>query len=482
MQFNSYLFILGVIPEFILCYFLLSKINTLLSKITVIAFSVWFYVYGGVDSALILGMSLASNLLFSFVLSKAQKCRKLLLAFAILANVCLLLYFKYYNFALTTINDIFGKNFTLREIILPLGISFFTFQQIMYVVSVYKAEIQKVNFLDYLCCALYFPKLIMGPLMEPKDFIDQINNKELKKINWENVACGIKMFGFGLFKKVLLADTFAKGVSWGFANLASATSGDLFLVMLFYTFEIYFDFSGYSDMAVGVSKMINITLPINFDSPYKAISIRDFWKRWHMSLTTFLTKYVYFPLGGSRKGRIRTYVNILIVFLVSGLWHGANWTFILWGCIHGVLQILERIFDKPLKRQQSPIKFLYTFLAVNLLWLLFRSESIAQWGEILGKMLSFQNMAISEGMIKSFVLPETAFLIDKLDFLRLNTLVGGLPMLVATVGAILICFIPENNYRNMNKLSVINMLLCAIAFVWAFLCLSSESVFVYFNF
>lgn len=482
MQFNSYLFILAFMPGFMLCYFLLSRISALLGKITIIAFSVWFYVYGGWDSALILGISLVSNLLFSFALSKVQKCRKLLLTSAILANVGLLFYFKYFNFALATINHIFEKNYTLQKIILPLGISFFTFQQIMYVVSVYKGEIQKVSLLDYLCCALYFPKLVMGPLMEPKDFIDQINNQAFKKINWENIACGIKLFGFGLFKKLLLADTFAKGVSWGFANLASATSGDLFLVMLFYTFEIYFDFSGYSDMAVGVSKMMNMTLPINFDSPYKAISIRDFWKRWHMSLTAFLTKYVYFPLGGSRKGIIRTYVNILIVFLVSGLWHGANWTFILWGCIHGVLQILERIFDKPLKRQQSPVKFLYTFLAVNLLWLLFRSDSIAQWGEMLGKMFSFQNMAISDGLINSFVLPETAFLIDKLDFLKLNALVRGMPMLAATAGAILICLIPENNYRNMNKLSVINMLLCAIAFVWAFLCLSSESVFVYFNF
>ena len=482
MQFNSYLFILAIIPGFILCYFLLSRINTFFSKITMIAFSVWFYVYGGWDSALVLGISLASNLLFSFLLSRIKRFRKPLLVFAILVNAGLLLYFKYYNFTLTTINGIFGKSLTLRKIILPLGISFFTFQQIMYVVSVYKAEIRQVKLFDYLCYALYFPKLIMGPLMEPKDFIDQINDQDKKRINWENIACGIKLFGFGLFKKMVLADTFAKGVSWGFGKLSTATSGDLFLVMLFYTFEIYFDFSGYSDMAVGVSQMINITLPINFDSPYKATSIRDFWKRWHMSLTAFLTKYIYFPLGGSRKGNIRTYINIMIVFLVSGLWHGANWTFILWGCLHGVLQILERIFDKPLKKQQSPFKFLYTFLAVNLLWLLFRSDSIAQWGEMLGKMFSFQNMAISDGLMNSFILPETPFFIDMLDFLDLNALVRGLPMLVMTAGAFIICLIPENNYRDMKKLSVFNMLFCAAAFVWGFLCLSSESVFVYFNF
>ena len=482
MQFNSYLFILVVIPAFVLSYFLLSRISASLGKLAILAFSVWFYVYGGTYSAIILGISLLSNLLFSFLLSKCRRFRKLLLAVSVLANVGSLLYFKYFNFAMTALYGLFGREYYLRDIILPLGISFFTFQQIMYVVSVYKGEITEVRLLDYLCYALYFPKLIMGPLAEPGDFLDQLNSPELKRVSWENVACGIKLFGFGLFKKMVLADTFAEAVSWGFGNYAAATSGDLFLVMLFYTFEIYFDFSGYSDMATGVSKMINITLPMNFDSPYKAVSIRDFWKRWHMSLTAFLTKYVYFPLGGSRKGSVRTYVNILIVFLVSGLWHGANWTFILWGCIHGVLQIAERIFDKPLRRVPSPVKYLCTFLSVNLLWLLFRSESIAQWWDMLGKMFSFRGMAISDGLLRAFILPETPFLLDKLDLLGLNALVTGLPMLVMIVGAGLLCWIPENNYRSMGKLSIPNMVLCAAAFVWAFLCLTYESVFVYFGF
>ncbi len=482
LQFNSYLFILAVIPSFVFCFFLLSRFHPSAGKIAIIAFSVWFYVYGGLDSAIILGVSLLSNLLSSLLLSKAKKHRQLLLTIAILINIGLLLYFKYYNFALTTINNIFRQNYTLRGIILPIGISFFTFQQIMYIISVYKRDITTVTPIDYLCYALYFPKIIMGPLMEPKDFIDQINNTKLKTIRWENIACGIKIFSFGLFKKMVLADTFAKGVSWGFSNLSSSTSGDLFLVMLFYTFEIYFDFSGYSDMATGISQMINITLPMNFDSPYKAESIRDFWKRWHMSLTGFLTRYVYFPLGGSKKGTVRTYINILIVFLVSGLWHGANWTFILWGCLHGLLQIIERSLDKPLKHLQSPAKYLYTFFAVNLLWLLFRSESIIQWVGMLKKMFSFQNMAISDGLIKTFILPETTLLIDKLDFFHLNNLIRGLPMVVMTAGAFLICLIPENNYRSLKKLGFFNMLLCAAAFIWAFLCLSSESVFVYFNF
>ena len=479
MQFNSYIFILVFVPAFILSYFLLSRINYKFSKFVIIAFGIWFYLYGGVALAAYLGISLIINLLSALLIKRAERFRKLFLTIAVLFNVGLLLYVKYYNFAMITI---MGENVSARETAVPLGLSFFTFQQIMYVVSVYRKEIENVKVADYFCYILFFPKLIMGPLAEPKDFIDQLNNKELKRINWENIACGIKLFGFGLFKKMVLADTFAKAVSWGFGNLETATSGDLFLVMLFYTFEIYFDFSGYSDMAVGISQMVNISLPMNFDSPYKAMSIQDFWKRWHMSLTGFLRKYVYFPLGGSRRGTVRTCINIMLVYLISGIWHGANWTFILWGCLYGILQIIERIFVKAYNRLHCAIKWIYSFFTINILWLLFRAESITQWGTILGKMFSFQNMGISPKLINSFVLPETSFLIDKFDWFGLNKVVKGLPMLVMTVSAFLICLIPENNYRNLKKLNAVNMILCAIAFVWAFLCLSSESVFVYYNF
>ena len=482
MQFNSYLFILAVLPAFVLCYFLLSGLHKTAGKLAIIAFGAWFYAYGGWASAGILGISLLVNLLASLVLSGQKRFRKLTLALAVLANVGLLLYFKYFNFLLSSFSSLLGGSYTAREILLPLGISFFTFQQIMYLVCVYRGEIEKPELLDYLCYILYFPKLIMGPLAEPTDFIGQLNQAERKRIDWENVACGVKLFGFGLFKKMILADTFARAVNWGFGNLNSATSGDLFLVTLFYTFEIYFDFSGYSDMAVGVSQMVNITLPMNFDSPYKAFSIRDFWKRWHMTLTAFLTKNVYFPLGGSRKGTFRTYINILAVFLVSGLWHGANWTFLLWGLVHGLLQVLERAFQKHYERLHGAVKWLYTFAAVNLLWLLFRADSIGQWKEMLTTMFSFRDMAVSDGLIRSFVLPETALLLEKLDFLGLNGRIRGLPMLITTLGALLLCLIPENNYRNLKKLSIPNLLLCAAGFVWAFLSLSSESVFVYFNF
>lgn len=253
------------------------------------------------------------------------------------------------------------------------------------------------------------------------------------------------------------------------------------LITLFYTFEIYFDFSGYSDMAVGASQMLNITLPINFDSPYKALSIRDFWKRWHISLTRFFTKYVYIPLGGDRKGKLRTYANTMLVFLVSGLWHGANWTFILWGILHGALMVFDRIFEKSEKKIFEPVRWFITFATVNVLWLLFRSESITQWKYIVKAMLMMQNTTISSELIDCFFLQETNFVMNTFHF-AWTTKIRGFWMFAYVILALGICLVPENNYKNLNKLSIRTMILAAIMFVWGFICLSSESIFVYFNF
>ncbi len=344
MQFNSYIFILLFLPVFIFIYFQSCKVNSSISKWILILGSFTFYFYAGWKSVVVLGCSMVFNFAMSVMISKFS-LKKLFLTSGIVGNMVLLLYFKYLNFFISNMNSIAHKEYPLKEIILPLGISFFTFQQIMYVVDVYRGDVI-INPVDYMAYILYFPKILMGPLHEPKEFIAQLNDDKIKCVNWDNIACGIRMFSFGLFKKVVIADTFAAAVNWGFGNLDVATSADLALVMLFYTFEIYFDFSGYSDMAVGVSTMINISLPMNFDSPYQALSIRDFWKRWHLSLTHFFTKYIYISLGGSRKGEIRTYINMMIIFLISGLWHGANWTFLLWGGIHGAINVFDRALEK----------------------------------------------------------------------------------------------------------------------------------------
>lgn len=481
MQFNSYFFIMAFLPAIILIYFLSNKLHILAGKIVLILGSLIFYAYSDKKMLFFLCASIAINYIFTLLIQK-MKWKKIFLSIPIIINAGLLLYFKYLNFVIENINSLLKTNYILKDLILPIGISFFTFQQIAYLVSVYRKELKNNYFVDYLTYILYFPKLLMGPLAEPTDFIEQINNPDTKKINWDHIAEGLKIFSFGLFKKVLLADTFANAVYWGYTYINTATSIDWFLIMLSYTFEIYFDFSGYSDMAVGISRMLNITLPMNFDSPYKAISIRDFWKRWHISLTKFLTKYIYIPLGGSRKGKVLTYINTMIVFLVSGIWHGANWTFILWGALHGTLSILDRIFENTEKKLIEPVRWFFTFTGVNLLWLLFSASSVKQWISILKTMFSFQNTTISEGLISVFKISESALINQVFHLDDLNANVRGLWLLLFFIMAYGICLIPENNYKKLSKLSATTMILASIACVWGILCLSMESVFVYFNF
>lgn len=469
------------LPISVLFYFLANKFKPILGKLILAAASVAFYAYADWTLFAILGISLIVNLALALFLQHFRQRWHFLLIIPVLMNVGLLLYFKYTNFLIGTINQLAGTTWAARDLVQPLGISFFTFQQIAYLVSIRKGEIDRVSPLDYLCYILYFPKILMGPLMEPVDFLEQLNDSSRKKVNADHLASGIQIFSFGLFKKVMLADVFAKGVSWGFSNLDSATAMDLLLVALFYTFEIYFDFSGYSDMAVGVSQMLNITLPINFDSPYKALSIRDFWKRWHISLTRFFTKYVYISLGGSRRGKVRTYINIMLIFLISGLWHGANYTFILWGLIHGCFMVLDRIFGKTQEKVFEPVRWFVTFCILNVLWLLFRAESIGQWTSVLKTILLMQNTTISDGLINCFTLPEMPFLVNMLHLERFLA-IRGFWMILYVIFAMGVCLIPKNNYKNLEKRSAGRMLLAAVAFVWGFICLSSESVFVYFNF
>lgn len=482
MQFNSFLFILLFLPLTVLLYYLSNKFSDTVGKVVLLVASIIFYAYSDWSTLFVIGISLAINYLFSILIKKTKQWRSFYLCVPIIINIGLLLFFKYFNFTVTNINKYFSSEIPLHEFVLPIGISFFTFQQIAYVVAIYKKEIDNPPIIDYLVFILFFPKILMGPLADPVDFIRQLNDPVSKKVKWDNISFGLKIFSLGLFKKVMLADVFANAVAWGYANIETASSMDWMLVMLFYTFEIYFDFSGYSDMATGASLMFNITLPINFDSPYKAVSIRGFWRKWHISLTDFFTKYLYIPLGGSKKGFFLTCLNTMIVFLISGIWHGANWTFILWGVIHGALSIFDRLFDKYQKKICEPARWICTFAAVNILWLLFRSESISQWWNILTKIICFQNLNVEDGLINVFVLQETSFISKILGLEWQIENIRGFWMLVYIVVSGGICLLFENNYRKLKDNSWMMMIISAIAFIWGFISLSVESVFVYFNF
>lgn len=484
MQFNTFIFILFFLPIVLAGYFISGKFSCKYSNIYLAVMSCFFYGYSGVRTLIMFTSVVVGNYIFVKLLHKktADKSKKIILSLGIIANICILAYFKYYNFFVENINIILKTDFNVKNIILPLAISFFVFQEIAYLIETYKGNTRDFLFVDYFLYMLFFPKLLMGPLVMPQDLIPQLRCKDRKKLDIENLIVGIRMFNIGLFKKAILADTFAKAVNWGMGNSDIATSVDLLIVMVVYTFQIYLDFCGYSDMAIGISKMMNIELPVNFNSPYKAISIKDFWSRWHMSLTRFLTDYIYIPLGGNRKGVFRTYINIIVVFLISGMWHGANWTFILWGGLHGVLQVVERAGRKAYSKIHLCIKWMMTFILVNILWLLFRADTVQQWISMLASILEFENFTISDGLLNCFNLPEVVFLMHHFPFSYMNTLVRGFPMFCFLISVMVGCLCMENTYKRKYSKDLLSPIVSAILFCWSLISLSGESVFIYNNF
>ncbi|HZK19789.1 MAG TPA: MBOAT family O-acyltransferase, partial [Treponemataceae bacterium] len=261
--------------------------------------------------------------------------------------------------------------------------------------SILKREEKVETFIDYFLFVTFFPQLVAGPIVLYSEMMPQFKDDKRRKIDYDNIALGIYIFVIGLFKKIVIADTLAVFVNNGFGNTSALGLLPAWIISLSYTFQIYFDFSGYSDMAIGIGKMFNIDLPINFNSPYKSKSISEFWKRWHMTLGRALANYIYIPLGGNRKGKTRTYINLFITFLVSGLWHGAAWSFVLWGALHGLFSILDRVFNKFLIKFPPFLKTVWTFLIINFLWVLFRANSMTEAYGIYKGMFNINNLGLN---------------------------------------------------------------------------------------
>lgn len=401
-----------------------------------------------------------------------NKKQKVFLIIGILFNILLLGYFKYYDFFIDNINSIFGSSFILRNIILPLGISFFTFQQLSFIVSVYKKEEKITGFLDYSLFVTFFPQLVAGPIVLYKEMMPQWEDLKNRYINYDNIAKGLYIFVIGLFKKLVIADTFALFVNNGYSieNLGAAAA---WVVVIAYTIQIYFDFSGYSDMAIGLAKMFNIDLPINFNSPYKSKSITEFWRRWHITLGRAMREYIYIPLGGNRKGKIRTYINLSITFLISGLWHGASWTFIIWGALHGLFIVIERVFGKHINKVHSIIRVLSTFIIVNLLWVLFRSPDLTTAFSVYKSLFDFSNLGLDQfgrlAMDGIFDIPN---------------MLAILYIFLVSIVILYITFFKENaiSMYSKFKLNYKSLSFIIILFILSIIHLSKISPFIYFNF
>lgn len=486
MLFNSYIFIFLFLPLALIGYFVINRTGKFqLANVFLLGMSLWFYGYFNPYYLWIICASIVGNYLFSrgIIRCTEKKIKKAVTLTGITANIGLIFYYKYLDFFIENVNVAFNLDFTLRNIVLPLGISFFTFQQISYLVDSYRGLTEEYSFIEYALFVAYFPQLIAGPIVLHNETIPQFRDPDKRRINSDNLAKGIYIFALGLFKKVLIADTFGRAVSWGYGQIDALSSVDAILVTFAYTLQLYFDFSGYCDMAIGIGSMFNIKIPCNFNSPYKSTSIIEFWDRWHITLNRFLREYIYFPLGGSRKGKIRTYVNIMIVFLVSGLWHGANWTFVAWGAIHGVANCLNRLFSRGWEKIFKAVRWPLTFGFVNFAWIFFRADSLNQAYAMINRIICMDSVVISEGLVKNFKLTEFEWLENHID--RLDNLVQNVPEVYMWLffSISFICILLFKNSSEIEfKPTIARGIISIIMLVWGVMSLSGISTFLYFNF
>ena len=517
MQFNSYIFILCFLPLTLIGYYGLNRIGRNgLAKVFLLTMSLWFYGYFNVSYLFLICGSIVVNFAISRLMDSSFSrasgnrdeekggTRRLLMIAGVVFNVAVIFYFKYYDFFIGNLNHIFKTDFVLKNIVLPLGISFFTFQQISFIVDAYKGEVKNYSFLEYALFVTFFPQLVAGPIVLHSELIPQFKDSSKWNVNFDNLSRGIMQFVRGLSKKVLVADVFGNAVNWAIEQAAAIPAGEgaltvpeIIILMLSYTFQIYFDFSGYSDMATGLGLMLNLDIPMNFNSPYKALSVADFWKRWHMTLTRFLTRYVYIPLGGSRKGKARTYLNTMIVFLVSGIWHGANWTFILWGILHGLAQCFNKIthgfYEKivagvkklpaadVLTRLIKALQWIVTFVVINILWLLFRADSVTMWLQIL-KRFSVEYYVVREEILEPFRIPKLTAALQILGVAENAKIALWISLVAFMIFAFGICLFAPNNFRTKYNRNALSIATTWLLFILCLISLSTVSTFLYFNF
>ena len=380
MVFSSSVFLFHFLPIIFLIGFFIRKKY---ANYVLILGSLIFYTWGEPIFVLLMLCSIMANWFFGIRIDNSAK-KKLWLILAIAFNLLIIGYFKYTNFLIDIANN-FGCTIERQNIILPIGISFFTFQALSYVIDVYRGE-RAAKLMNVALYISFFPQLIAGPILKYKEISLQIDNRT---ITWDKVAEGFRRFIYGLAKKVLIANVLGSYVDKIFAyNISEIDPAMAWIGALAYTFQIYYDFSGYSDMAIGLGKMFGFEYPENFNYPYLSGSITEFWRRWHISLGTWFKEYVYIPLGGNKKNKIRTYINLVIVFFLTGLWHGADLSFILWGLYHCFFSIIERLGLKKALQKIKPVSILYCFLVVMFGWVLFRAPNTEYALQYIGRMIT----------------------------------------------------------------------------------------------
>lgn len=385
MNFNSIAFAIFMGIAFLIYW----KIPNKFRWIVLLVASCYFYMGYGIQCFLLLCIVTIISYLVGLALERNQKpsiC-KLIMVVMIAIIVCILAYFKYASFLIENVNGILKVTTiqlhpVVQKIVLPVGISFYSFKALSYIIDVYRGKSAEQHFGKYAAYMFFFPEIASGPIDRADKLLFQIEKEH--EFSYEHVSYGLKLVAWGLFKKIIVADTLAFFVDWVYGAYESFSGFALLLISVFFTIQIYCDFSGYSDMAIGLAKMLDIEVMENFKSPYFSSSVKEFWRRWHISLSSWFRDYLYIPLGGNRKGEIRKAFNLLVTFLVSGLWHGANWTFVFWGGLHGLAQILENTFVRLLPNQTKSngirkcLNTILVFIFCNFAWIFFRADTMEQ--------------------------------------------------------------------------------------------------------
>lgn len=400
MLFNSYAFILLFLPLVATGYFLLHKhLSAQWARLFLLLASLGFMSFWNVYFSLVMICSVLFNYVCGSALSASMKKndtrKKPLFAAAVIANILFLGFFKYYNFFLSNINALFSCHLGTLHILLPIGISFYTFMQIAWLTDIYRHGGYRYDFLSYCLYVTFFPYVVSGPIAYHREIIPQMQSEETGHFNLANLCRGLFIFSIGLFKKTAIADTLALVADGGFSASAALTFTEAWLTSLSYTMQLYFDFSGYTDMAIGTALIFNMDIPANFNSPYRSLDIREFWRRWHITLSRFLRDYIYIPLGGNRRGESRTVINLLLTFLIGGLWHGAAWTFVFWGFLHGSASGIHRLWMKTGMRMHKIIAWLLTFNFLNIAWVFFRAKDWDNAMNVLKGMAGINGILVS---------------------------------------------------------------------------------------
>jgi D-alanyl-lipoteichoic acid acyltransferase DltB (MBOAT superfamily) len=462
MLFNSSLFILAFLPAVLAGFVLVGRKWPDVAAALLGVVSLAFYASWSIRYLPLLLASICLNFMLSQLIGDGSRPRQRRTVFilAIAANLALLGYFKYANFFLATAADVTGAALPVWSIVLPLGISFYTFTQIAYLVDTYRNQVKERKFTHYLLFVTYFPHLIAGPILHQAEMMPQFRKTSIYRPTFENFSVGASIFIIGLAKKTLLADGIAPVAHAVFGAADFGQRIEFFRAWggaLAYAMQIYFDFSAYCDMAIGISILFNVRLPLNFNSPYKAVNIIDFWRRWHMTLSRFLRDYLYIPLGGSRCSRPRRYVNLIITMLLGGLWHGAAWTYVAWGGLHGFYLVINHAWQfvveksgfKPsplVARLARPISIAVTFAAVVAAWVLFRASSFTSAMLILKGMAGMNGIDVPArlGPLKEFAAQWGLAPITQGPYIS-NTAIAGLLLLMAA------CWLMPNVYQLMGS-------------------------------